>query len=147
MHWIPVGSLLASTITNTYPTHSIAAARQKLEQQRRQWTTVTVDISSRLAPRRATLLRLGVRLLIGSMQFNAILLDPATESDPSHDEKSEKRTLEFDSGHRHQQLKLWGLSLGMTLDLLAFMDASPFAADYPRDEVTGMGISIAPSMT
>jgi hypothetical protein len=85
------------------------------------------------------------------MQFNAIMLDPATESESSHGGRGEKQGLIFEtsSGRGRGQLKLWGLSLGMTLDLLAFMEppSSPFSIDYPRDEVSGMGISIAPSMT
>ncbi len=53
------------------------------------------------------------------------------------------------TGGEGEKLKLWGLSLGMTLDLIAYMHppSTPFGMDYPRDEVTGLGTSIAPSMT
>lgn len=77
-------------------------------------------------------------MLLGSMQFNAILLEPCSDL-------SEK-----EAPNDHQQaLKLWGLSLGMTLDFIAYMGSpsSPFVDDLPHDEVTGLGMNIAPSMT
>lgn len=109
----------------------------------RRWTTVTVDVSSRLAPRQSSAFRIIVRMLLGSMQFNAILLE--SHSSTGETLISEKRALE----DKHQALKLWGLSLGMTLDLIACINptSSPFAEDLPRDEVTGLGMDIAPSMT
>ena len=104
-----------------------------------------------------------MRTLLGGMEFNAILLDPSSSFGegivgPISDEK---RALSGDSekavppggwvktGGDGEKLKLWGLSLGMTLDLIAYMHppSTPFGMDYPRDEVTGLGTSIAPSMT
>lgn len=116
----------------------------------RRWTTVTVDVSSRLTPKNSTFLRLFVRTLLGSMQFNAILLDP-DHSEPRSVHPDEKPPFDsqetFDRG-RQETLKLWGLSLGMTLDFIAYMHPSTsFTEDYPRDDVTGLGTSIAPSMT
>lgn len=82
-------------------------------------------------------------MLLGSMQFNAILLQ--SRASTADNILTEKRAPE----DRHQTLKLWGLSLGMTLDLIACMNPAklPFAEDLPRDEVTGLGMNIAPSMT
>ncbi|KAI5124404.1 hypothetical protein M0805_008288 [Coniferiporia weirii] len=138
LHWIPLASLLAST--------SVGASRsRKNAHGTRRWTTVTVDVSSRLAPKQSTTLRLLVRVLLGSMQFNAILLDPQSPN-ASSDVASEKPV---ENVGEKEVLKLWGLSLGMTLDLIAYMhpSSSPFSDDYPRDEVTGLGTNIAPSMT
>jgi len=70
------------------------------------WSTVTVDAASRIAPKHSAVLRLLVRVFLGTMQFPAIVLQP------SHDQKH------FTPNTR---LKLWGLSLGMTLDLMSYM--------------------------
>ncbi|KLO20458.1 hypothetical protein SCHPADRAFT_897738 [Schizopora paradoxa] len=163
LHWIPLSSLLASTSSS-----KISAAHDKAQQSKRpsrQWSTVSVDISSRLAPRHSTVFKLVMRTLLGSMEFNAILLDPSSSFGdgvvgPISDEKrahsgdSEKAVATsaggwVRSGGSGEKLKLWGLSLGMTLDLIAYMHppSQPFGMDYPRDEVTGLGTSIAPSMT
>jgi len=136
LHWVPLASLLASA--------SVKAPRSVISPYgSRRWTTVTVDVSSRLAPRQSAAFRIIVRMLLGSMQFNAILLESHTSTGDSF--TSEKR----DPQEKHEPLKLWGLSLGMTLDLIACMSptSSPFVEDLPLDEVTGLGMNIAPSMT
>jgi len=110
LHWTPLASLVP------YP----------------RWSNVTVDAASRLAPRHSTVLRVLVRLLVGSMEFPAILLDPQpspaypTQPPLTKDilekefaPKSEYKPLS--DAPKQQQLKLWGLSLGMTLDLLSYM--------------------------
>lgn len=84
LHWIPLASLVSA-----HPPP--------------KWSTVTVDAASRLAPKHSTALRLLVRVLIGSMEFPAIVLGQASSPHPPH------------------VLKLWGLSLGMTLDLMSYM--------------------------
>ncbi len=81
LHWIPLASLVSA---NPAP----------------RWSTVTVDAASRLAPKHSTALRLLVRILIGSMEFPAIVLENKSTA---------------------HVLKLWGLSLGMTLDLMSYM--------------------------
>ena len=147
LHWIPLSSLVAGVSTDS------SSSPRKMPGARR-WTSVTVDVSSRLTPRNSTFLRLAVRLLLGSMKFNAILLEsPSLQDTPTKSEKtgpdSEKAISGSGGNGRPEVLKLWGLSLGMTLDLIAYMHppSSPFSADYPRDEVTGLGTAIAPSMT
>ncbi|KAI0336183.1 hypothetical protein GY45DRAFT_1342264 [Cubamyces sp. BRFM 1775] len=122
LHWVPLSALLPRPIGDGP-----------------RWSTVSVDASSRLAPRHSTVLRLLVRLLVGSMKFPAILI-PASPSSSSSaipenaDEKSidakraahplkREHSLNFGGRRPHDEetLKLWGLSLGMTLDLLAHM--------------------------
>ena len=133
LHWVPLAALLPRPVGDGP-----------------RWSTVSVDASSRLAPRHSTVLRLLVRLLVGSMKFPAILIPTAlsTSAPPladSADEKvidakrarvesaagsgapsSLKRQRSFQlrprfGPHDGETLKLWGLSLGMTLDLLAHM--------------------------
>lgn len=143
LHWIPISSLVAGAATDA------SLPRQKSAGARR-WTTVTVDVSSRLTPRNSIFLRLAVRMLLGSMQFNAILLEsPSSQGAASEKSGPESEKAVEKHNERGEVLKLWGLSLGMTLDLIAYMHppSSPFSVDYPRDEVTGLGTTIAPSMT
>jgi 8-oxo-dGTP pyrophosphatase MutT (NUDIX family) len=119
--------------------------------QRRKWSNVTVDAASRLAPRHSLFLRYLVRILVGTMQFPAILLDETFRSS-SIEGRMEKGT----APNSPQQLKLWGLSLGMTLDLIAHMipitkNDSPLRLQlpYPITDEHGdaMGIDIvAPSL-
>jgi len=92
---------VASTTLHWTPLASLVSMSEK---DPPKWSTVTVDAASRLAPRHSAILKFLVRVFIGSMQFPAIVLRP---SNPPADPK--------------QQLKLWGLSLGMTLDLLSYM--------------------------
>lgn len=100
---------------------------------RPKWSTVTVDAASRLAPKHSTALRLLVRLLVGSMEFPAILVEPSSSLHPTPTADAEpnlaQNVLEKGiSAHptpafpaTPQKLKLWGLSLGMTLDLMSYM--------------------------
>ena len=130
LHWVPLASLLPRPVGDGP-----------------RWSSVSVDASSRLAPRHSTVLRLLVRLLVGSMKFPAILIPSSLPPAPfpcAADEKvidakrahveaagsapsSLQRQRSFqlrprfgrDGGGGGGVLKLWGLSLGMTLDLLA----------------------------
>ncbi|KAI0768627.1 hypothetical protein BD413DRAFT_130527 [Trametes elegans] len=133
LHWVPISTLLPKPVGDGP-----------------RWSSVSVDASSRLAPRHSTVLRILVRLLVGSMKFPAILIPAAPYSALSaHEHADEKaidakraqveaagaatptlkreRSLQF-RARRHadydETLKLWGLSLGMTLDLLAHMAPS-----------------------
>ncbi|CAE6429897.1 unnamed protein product [Rhizoctonia solani] len=72
-------------------------------------TFVEVDIASRLAPRNS-FARVFVRSLIGNMKFGAVLLPPRTAIAES-----------ASSLTNQDDLKLWGLTLGMTLDLVQNM--------------------------
>ncbi|KAH9949429.1 hypothetical protein B0H21DRAFT_786614 [Amylocystis lapponica] len=123
LHWIPLTTLLP-----------IGSARPR-------WSAVSVDASARLAPRHSTVLRLLMRLLIGNMQFPALVIPPSpVRLTPNVDTRAidaKRAHLESGAGPalRRQsslstlrrrpappeELKLWGLSLGMTLDLLAHM--------------------------
>ena len=100
LHWTPLASVVAPP----------------------RWSYVTVDAASRMAPKHSVALRLLVQVLVGSMQFPAIVIEPST-TEPSPAPVSDVSKLEKGATHagRRQTLKLWGLSLGMTLDLLAHM--------------------------
>ncbi|KAK7058352.1 hypothetical protein VNI00_001986 [Paramarasmius palmivorus] len=87
LHWTPLASLVSP-------------------QRPPKWSTVTVDAASRLAPKHSVALKLLVRVLVGSMEFPAIIIEPSFSTPPAQDPSV---------------LKLWGLSLGMTLDLMSYM--------------------------
>ncbi|KAF9065432.1 hypothetical protein BDP27DRAFT_1424876 [Rhodocollybia butyracea] len=102
-----------------------------------QWSQVTVDAASRLAPKNSIALKLLVRALVGSMEFPAIVLQPCPSTSPL---KPESET------HQSQPspiLKLWGLSLGMTLDLMSYMIMPPPSAsnNSSEREVISKGIN------
>jgi hypothetical protein len=112
LHWTPLASLVSS-------------------ESPPKWSTVTVDAASRLAPKHSIALRLLVRFLVGTMQFPAIIVDPspsstlyATSKHPLTQDTLEKGVLPLAPQH----LKLWGLSLGMTLDLTSYMIPTPSAS-------------------
>jgi len=133
IHWTPLETLVSAVLPETVG----------LVDSRGKWSSVTVDAASRLTPRHPAVLELLVRVLIGSMRFPAILLDvpdselPLSVGSPplpivltqnvleqgiiSDKLASEKRK----KPASHRQLKLWGLSLGMTLDLMANMVPEP----------------------
>ncbi|EKM60761.1 uncharacterized protein PHACADRAFT_84773, partial [Phanerochaete carnosa HHB-10118-sp] len=136
MHWVPLSELVPSDL----------AAMPKP-----RWSKVTVDASSRLASRHSPLLRLLVRVLVGNMNFPAISIDASDTSVGS------LQKLRSHAGvrrqRRHEELKLWGLSLGMTLDFVAYMTSSTRGAASsalvpPDAEVVLSGAPIlAPSLT
>jgi len=113
LHWTP----LASLVSTEFPP---------------RWSTVTVDAASRLAPKHSTALRLLVRFLVGSMQFPAIIIEPPVSSTSHTTTKPalthdvlEKGVFPTSGIPVSQSLKLWGLSLGMTLDLTSYMIPAP----------------------
>jgi len=145
LHWVPLSELLPDSIFPGLPTE--VNANKGLRELKPKWSNVTVDASSRIAPRHSKVLRLLVRLLVGSMKFPAIVIETSYPTDtssvaPTSDEKiiDQKRAVVENGGEktssvqragslsklrgrsrRNEQMKLWGLSLGMTLDLLAYM--------------------------
>ncbi|PCH33305.1 hypothetical protein WOLCODRAFT_86687 [Wolfiporia cocos MD-104 SS10] len=137
LHWVPLAELLP------LPSPDKKARRPR-------WSHVTVDASTRLAPRHSTVLRVLMRVLVGSMQFPAIIISPSSSASAplvyTSESESERKVIDAKRAHvengsgavlrrqsslgklrprRHddEELKLWGLSLGMTLDLLAHMAA------------------------
>src|SRR5262249_37723599 len=97
LHWTPLSSLIAPN-TCSY---------------------VSVDAPSCLASKNSAFLRLLVRALVGSMQFPAIILDETSSIPPAlpqpcltHD-ILEKGVHLIPPPPPAQELKLWGLSLGM----------------------------------
>ncbi|KAI0308023.1 hypothetical protein B0F90DRAFT_1832053 [Multifurca ochricompacta] len=123
------------------------------------WSTITVDTASRLTPRHSRILRPLMRVLVGSMQFPALVLSNAAPTiSGSIDEKFLRRSFETESGALNpalhpasaslyprvthagpQAIKLWGLSLGMTLDLLSYMSPTPGVPLTPWDSDKLMG--------
>jgi hypothetical protein len=104
-HWIPLSLLYT-------PTPS--------------WGTTSVDIASRLAPK-SPAVRWALRALVGKMDFRCILLPnrPIAVAEGQEDEEGHgdlsptlQREKGFDlllDGQDKPELKLWGLTLGMTL--------------------------------
>lgn len=144
LHWVPLSELVPENVSTPESLLPSKKAGDPLKDKDRkpQWSNVTVDASSRLAPRHSTILRMLVRLLVGNMQFPAIIITTSYPTDVSSllrgDEKhiDEKRGQVENGGsgapkhvplsklrprRRNAELKLWGLSLGMTLDLLAHL--------------------------
>jgi len=103
LHWTPLASLVSPNSPS-------------------KWATVSVDAASRLAPKNSTALRLLVRLLIGTMEYPAILLPPTSDS-LSPPQAGD--TKQHDCPGTPPTLKLWGLSLGMVLDLMSYMIFPP----------------------
>ncbi|TFY83043.1 hypothetical protein EWM64_g963 [Hericium alpestre] len=144
LHWIPLASLLPfpSSISSTLSGLGAEPVVQPI------WSTVTVDTASRLAPRHSTALRLLMRVLVGNMQFPALIVSKTKVHDAYTDEKP-RGSLEVENGTfsarppyaSSQVLKLWGLSLGMTLDLLAYMAPAPGAPLTPWDADALMGVT------
>jgi hypothetical protein len=124
LHWVPLSALLGDI----------------------RWARVTVDAASRLAPRHARALRHLVRALVGTMQFPAITLPaqpvpPPSEKriDPEDGVVPEKSRFGRGRTRSHDQtLKLWGLSLGMTLDLVTAMVGPGPLALPDEDDVMGL---------
>lgn len=77
-----------------------------------KYGVVGIDISSRLAPR-SSMARVALKLLLGSMHFRCVLLP--------NDPVAVGQVLPEDGLVKRPDLKLWGLTLGMTLDLLSSM--------------------------
>ncbi|KAH7100206.1 hypothetical protein BKA62DRAFT_707122 [Auriculariales sp. MPI-PUGE-AT-0066] len=116
LHWVPLARLAIAKPT---------------------WSSVTADISVRMAPRYPVLRKL-IRLLLGSMKFAAIVLN-----DPPSVKGKERAT----APQQQDVLKLWGLTLGMTLDLLALLHP-PRRPKLPLEpDADGLfGLEMAPSM-
>ncbi|TCD61148.1 hypothetical protein EIP91_008842 [Steccherinum ochraceum] len=178
LHWVPLTELLPDTFANpeSLLPGKNGAASPKDKAHKPKWSNVTVDASSRLAPRHSTVLRLLVRLLVGSMRFPAIVISTSYPTDltsMSHgDEKSiDEKRAQVENGsvqrqgslsklrrRRNEELKLWGLSLGMTLDLLAYLapttanghvgsaGQSAFIPPDAQPELMGLPV-MAPSLT
>jgi len=99
--------------------------------------TISLDVASRMAPQ-SRMIRLALRTLLlgGQMHFGAIVLpsQQVTLVVPSAGEKGKSRELEPSQQHEQHgdELKLWGMSLGMTLDLVAQMRAGTTDLSFPR---------------
>lgn len=140
LHWTPLANLVA---------------------RRPTWSTVTVDISSRLAPKHPVV-RNAIRLLLGSMKFDAIVLNAddalrfgwskrrrTAGLDWGFLDEPDAKHLKESAPDGEEKLRLWGLTLGMTLDLVGHMKMpfpQPSALPSP-DGFIGAEMVLAPSMT
>ncbi|KAF9498093.1 hypothetical protein BDN71DRAFT_1386480, partial [Pleurotus eryngii] len=116
LHWTPLESLVS-------------------KEDPPRWSTVTVDAASRLASKHSSMLRILMRCLVGSMEFPSVIIEPGESSSSTassngsmHENgngKSPSQDVVEKGMMRHcnprPQLKLWGLSLGMVLDLMSYM--------------------------
>jgi hypothetical protein len=139
IHWVPLETLVSAVLPRSVGDKANARSR---------WSSVSVDAASRITPRHSAVLNILVRVLIGSMQFPAIILDlseseavstsstssstsaalpnsasyPALTQDKLEKGFTTNKPLSMKNRNKSRhQLKLWGLSLGMALDLLATM--------------------------
>ncbi|KAI5480956.1 NUDIX hydrolase domain containing protein [Pseudohyphozyma bogoriensis] len=112
LHTSPATPIPELQETEVASAHWIAI--ESLHPPAARYDVVGIDLSTRLAPRSATM-RVILRFLLGSMHFKCILLpnDPVAIGQlPPPGEKT-------------GELRLWGLTLGMTLDLLSHMSVYP----------------------
>ncbi|GAA99377.1 uncharacterized protein L969DRAFT_86609 [Mixia osmundae IAM 14324] len=111
----PVPDLQPSEVASA---HWIPLSLLHLPQVR--WSDVKIDVSKRMAPR-STLIRWALKGLVGNMYFRCILLpnDPVAIGQISPDDEL---------GARRPELRLWGLTLGMTLDVISHMTDRPIEA-------------------
>ncbi|KZT58288.1 hypothetical protein CALCODRAFT_432926 [Calocera cornea HHB12733] len=99
--------------------------------------TISLDVASRMAPQ-SRMIRVALRTLLlgGQMHFGAIVLSSqqVTTVIPASGEKGKSRevTPQEQQGQPSEELKVWGMSLGMTLDLVAQMRAGTTDLSFPR---------------
>ncbi|PWN48233.1 hypothetical protein IE53DRAFT_370801 [Violaceomyces palustris] len=112
-HWIPLSLLYTPTP---------------------KWGAMSIDISSRLAPK-SPFVRWCLRALVGKMDFKCIRLpnEPVAIAEFEEDEDQEaligaRVAREEQLVGEKQELRLWGLTLGMTLDLLSHMTTYPLSS-------------------
>ncbi|KAI7954497.1 hypothetical protein MJO28_004897 [Puccinia striiformis f. sp. tritici] len=132
----PTPTLEPAEVTAAYwvPLHSLAGPQTR-------WGEMTIDLSSRLAPSRGPFIKFLLRSLVGSMRFRSILLPhnpitqlnpPSSPSPPSSSSSSQDDHI-TNPVHPAPDLNLWGLTLGMTLDLLSFFKSpNPSLPDQPH---------------
>lgn len=129
VHWIPLSSLSPPFEAD-------------------EWGHIDIDISTRLSPRNQ-LVRLALRGLVGTMQFGCILLP----DEPDYIAEGFDMNMDFfeppeggsgtwlDAKTGRRMLRLWGLSLGMTLDLVAHCPGSDARLSTPRSRSNSKGSS------
>ncbi|KAH9982698.1 hypothetical protein BGW80DRAFT_1264587 [Lactifluus volemus] len=132
LHWVPLNALYPDRTGSNTVSGPL-------------WSTVTVDTASRLTPRHSRVLRPLMRVLVGSMQFPALkflhrsLQAEAGTLNPALHPASASLYPRVNNAEP-QALKLWGLSLGMTLDLLSYMSPTPGVPLTPWDSDKLMGV-------
>nr|ODO04406.1 hypothetical protein L204_00765 [Cryptococcus depauperatus CBS 7855] len=113
-----------------------------------RWSQVDIDISTRLSPKNK-LIRWCLRNLIGKMKFGCLLLpDEPWATAENFDRSNFNENLEGSGSWTNQAdgsrvLRLWGLTLGMTLDLISHLPSAPskvFLSD-PEPLSSKLGLS------
>ncbi|KZV70331.1 hypothetical protein PENSPDRAFT_607459 [Peniophora sp. CONT] len=127
LHWVPLTAL--------FPAPALVIAQPTPAPR---WSSVSIDAASRLAPRHSTALRLLMRVLVGNMQFPALVLPPPPPFLTLDEKHAGGGALEAGAGRRQRPRKLWGLTLGMTLDLLSYTAPTPLT---PWDADALMGVT------
>ncbi|KAG0139546.1 hypothetical protein CROQUDRAFT_101387 [Cronartium quercuum f. sp. fusiforme G11] len=119
---------------------------------RTRWGEVVIDLSSRLAPGRGWFVKKALNLLVGSMRFQSILLKNTPCAVASGQAEGSHRPLK--SGPvdcAPTDLNLWGLTLGMTLDLITFFTdpgvSTATTADHPPRSIRSSPSLSMPSPT
>jgi len=113
----PLPTLEPSEVTAAYwvPLHSLAGPQTR-------WGEMTIDLSTRLAPSRGPIIKFFLRALVGSMRFRSILLPHNPVTEINRPSKQEGQQQQPQVNLPPPDLNLWGLTLGMTLDLLSFFE-------------------------
>lgn len=130
LHWIPLDLL-----TPPY--------------RKEDWGDVEIDISSRLSPRNK-LIRVLLRGLVGGMKFTSLLLpdEPSCISPeylPEFEDLTRDGSGTIMGKNGQRRLRLWGLTLGMSLDFLSHF---PEPAETPiMKEIPLMANSERPTIT
>jgi hypothetical protein len=120
LHWIPLDYLMPQSDVSTL-------------------SSISISLAPRLSPRNA-LIRRFIHLFVGSMRFTAIALpdEPSAMAD-GYEKGSDLPEVEAGGDHPNwlslafgqpsvPGLRLWGLTLGMTLDLISLLLVSPSAS-------------------
>lgn len=121
-----------------------------------KWGTVSIDIATRLAPR-SNVIRAILKGLLGKMEFRCIRLknepwavadyssEAASSPGGSEEGRRKDQAANILQGEARPDLQLWGLTLGMTIDLLAHM--STYRTDSTPTTNPCFGTSVKSSAT
>lgn len=109
-YWVPIEQLLGHQV---------------------RWGEVDIDVSSRILPTKHFFIKHLLSLLLGNMKFPSILLkdNPSVvASSPFQIPSSPPRRDNKHSKKPQADLDLWGITLGITLDLMSFIADPQFAS-------------------
>ncbi|EGG02051.1 uncharacterized protein MELLADRAFT_117629 [Melampsora larici-populina 98AG31] len=105
-YWVPIDQLLGHQV---------------------RWGEVEINVSTRILPTKHSFIKSILSVLLGNMKFPSILLKDhpsIVASSPN----SPSRTYHETSKNPKPDLDLWGITLGITLDLMSFIADPQFAS-------------------